>query len=96
VTNGDGNKMRLWDAVDGNLIRSIDAGNGPIRDFAFSPDSKLLVEGDIRVDFGIPLFFVPCPLYLLPFLYLIHPPPADRGGPAMIAGADELGMFRIQ
>jgi WD40 repeat protein len=69
VTDGDDGEMRLRDAVAGNLIRSTDAGHEPIRDFAFSPDSKLLVrryQGGFRYSaFPRPLSPLLCPHFFI-------------------------------
>ena len=48
VTDGDDEKLRVWDANDGRLIREIESGKGWLRDFAISRDNKLLAAGSLR------------------------------------------------
>ena len=49
VTDGDDEKLRVWDADSGRLIRQIDSGKGWRRDFAISRDNKLLAADVVRV-----------------------------------------------
>jgi WD40 repeat protein len=37
--------VRLWDATDGDLLRTLDAGSGWVESVAFSPDGTLLAAG---------------------------------------------------
>ncbi len=42
VTDSQEDYLQVWDARDGRKLRQIDAGMEQIRDFAFSPDGKLI------------------------------------------------------
>jgi RNA polymerase sigma factor (sigma-70 family) len=52
VTDADDGTFRIWSSDGGHLIRRVAMGESPIHDFAFSRDARLLVGGDIRVDFA--------------------------------------------
>jgi RNA polymerase sigma factor (sigma-70 family) len=49
VTDGDDDKLRVWDGDTGQLVRQIDSGTGWSRDFTFSRDGKLLAAERLRV-----------------------------------------------
>ena len=49
VTDTQENYLQVWDARDGRKLRQIDAGVEQVRDFAFSPDGKLIAV----VGFGL-------------------------------------------
>jgi len=42
VTHNEHRHLQIWDARDGRKLREIDAGIESIRDFAISPDGKLI------------------------------------------------------
>jgi RNA polymerase sigma factor (sigma-70 family) len=42
ATDSQENYLQVWDARDGRKLRRIDAGMEQVRDFAFSPDGKLI------------------------------------------------------
>jgi WD40 repeat protein/Flp pilus assembly protein TadD len=52
VTDGDDGQIRVWDAADGRLLRSIAADAGAISDFAIKSDSKTAMVIGVAVDAG--------------------------------------------